>query len=177
MFTKPVWSPYLAGMLAGLLAIFSVVVSVKMLGKPKYLGASTSFVRVAGMVEGQVNKSGVKDNAYYTKTKVKVDWQLMFLVGIFFGSLLSAAAGKTFNVEQVPPIWKERFGASAIKRAVFAFIGGLIAIMGVRMAGGCPSGHGLSGMMQLSLSGIIALFAFMISGFVTAAIVYKKRGK
>lgn len=174
MFSKPVWSPYFAGFLVGLLAILSVFVSTKMLGKPKYLGASTSFVRVCGFMERQIVPNLVAKNEYYQKVKVKVDWQMMFLVGIFFGSLLASAAGKTFKCESVPPMWKDKMGNSSLKRAVFAFIGGVIAILGVRMAGGCPSGHGLSGMMQLALSGMVAMVAFMAGGFITAAIVYKR---
>lgn len=177
MFTKPFWSPYLAGMLVGVLAILSVVVSTKVLGKPKYLGASTTFVRVCGFLEKQIAPGIVADNAYYQKTKIKVDWQMMFLVGIFFGALFSSAAGKTFQIDKVPPLWKERMGGSYIKRAVVAFFGGVIAIVGVRMAGGCPSGHGLSGAMQLAVSGFVAMMAFMVGGIVTAAIVYKRGRK
>lgn len=177
MFSKPIWSPYLAGILVGILAILSVVVSTKVLGKPKYLGASTTFVRVSGLLAKQVAPAKVSENEYYQKTKIKVDWQMMFLVGIFFGALFSSAAGKTFQYEKVPPLWKELMGGSYIKRAIFAFVGGVVAIIGVRMAGGCPSGHGLSGMMQLAVSGLVAMVAFMVGGFVTAAIVYKRGRK
>lgn len=176
MFSKPVWSPYFAGVLVGILAVLSVMASTKMLGKPKYLGASTSFVRACGFVEKQIPKL-VSDNEYYNKVKIKVDWQMMVLAGIFLGSLLSAAAGKTFKCESVPALWQEKKGGSKIKRGIYSFIGGIIAMIGVRMAGGCPSGHGLSGVMQLSLSGVIAMFAFMTGGFVTAAIFYRRRGR
>jgi hypothetical protein len=40
------------------------------------------------------------------------------------------------------------------------------------MAGGCPSGHGLSGLMQLSISGFIALVCFFVGGLITARLVY-----
>ena len=48
------WRPYLAGALVGILATASVAVSTQILEKPKYLGASTTFVRGAGMVEQSV---------------------------------------------------------------------------------------------------------------------------
>ena len=47
---KGVWSPYLAGALAGVLAVMSVLVSTKVLGNPKYIGTSTTFVRSAGLI-------------------------------------------------------------------------------------------------------------------------------
>ena len=37
-------------------------------------------------------------------------------------------------------------------------------MVGARMADGCPSGHGLSGMMQLSVSAFIALAMFFGPG-------------
>ena len=48
------WRPYIAGALVGVLAILSVVVSTQTLGKAKYLGASTTFVRSAGLIEQTV---------------------------------------------------------------------------------------------------------------------------
>ena len=43
------------------------------------------------------------------------------------------------------------FGSSAANRLTVAFVGGLLAMYGARMAGGCTSGNGLSGSMQLAL--------------------------
>jgi uncharacterized membrane protein YedE/YeeE len=61
------------------------------------------------------------------------------------------------------------------KRAAGAFVGGVIAMMGARMADGCPSGHGLSGMMQLSVSGFVALGLFFGVGVLVAHFVYGRR--
>jgi len=49
-------------------------------------------------------------------------------------------------------------------------------MMGARMADGCPSGHGLSGMMQLSVSSFIALAMFFGTGVIVARRLYKRRG-
>ena len=99
----------------------------------------------------------------------------MLVAGIFLGALISSVTDKSFKLESVPPTWKSRFGASIIKRAVWAFGGGIVAMIGVRMADGCPSGHGLSGMMQLSVSGYAALILFFVSGVITARFVYGRR--
>ena len=45
---------------------------------------------------------------------------------------------------------------------------------GARMAGGCPSGHGLSGLMQMSVSGFIAMAGFFGAGLVTARLMYSR---
>ena len=171
------WSPYVAGALAGILAIASVVVSTKVLGSPKYLGTSTTMVRVSGLVEQQVAPGHVETNEYFASTKVKVDWQMMLVVGIIVGSFIAAISSGQFKSETVPGIWSDRFGSKWQVRAIGAFIGGFIAILGARLAGGCPSGHGLSGMMQLAASGLLAMMGFMAGGFAAANLIYRRGGK
>lgn len=171
------WNPYLAGALVGILAVLSVVVTTLVIDKPKYLGASTTFVRASGLVEQAVSPKHVSENAYFQKTKIKIDWQMMFVVGIFGGALLASQLGRSAKMETVPPIWEKRFGASPVRRAVGAFIGGAILLFGARLAGGCPSGHGLSGNMQLAVSGLLALVFFMVGGILAAHLIYGKGGK
>lgn len=166
------WSPYFAGALVGVLATVTVLVTTAILDKPKFLGASTTFVRVAGLAEQVVATEHVAANAYFLKTKIKVDWQMMVVAGIFLGAFLSARLGKSNKYETVPPIWKERFGDSTMLRGIAAFAGGAILLFGARLAGGCPSGHGLSGNMQLAFSGLLALVFFILSGVLTARLLY-----
>ena len=169
------WSPYLAGALVGLLAVVSVWATTVMMGKTNYLGASTTFVRAAGLLERAVAPEQVSGNEYFTKTKVKVDWQFMLVGGIFLGALVSSVTDRSFKLESVPPVWAKRFGNSPVKRAVGAVLGGIVAMVGARMADGCPSGHGLSGMMQFSVSSLAALCLFFGVGIAVAAMVYRGR--
>jgi uncharacterized membrane protein YedE/YeeE len=168
------WRPYIAGALAGVLAVLSVAVSTQVLGKPKYLGASTTFVRAAGLVERATAPQHVEANDYYQSKKVKVDWQMLFVVGIFAGALVASLVDRSFKAEGVPPIWSDRFGRKVGVRAVGAFLGGLVAMFGARLAGGCPSGHGMSGLMQLSISGYLAMIGFFGAGVLVAHFVYRK---
>jgi hypothetical protein len=156
-----------------MLATGSVLVSTKILGQPKYLGASTTFVRAAGLIEKCVDKEHVDNNAYFQSKNVKIDWQFMLVVGILIGAFAASMIDKTFKVESVPPIWSDRFGDKLAVRAIGAFLGGLLAMFGARLAGGCPSGHGLSGLMQLSVSGFIAMAGFFGAGIWVAHLVYK----
>ena len=70
-------------------------------------------------------------------------------------------------------MWEKRFGPGITRRGLAAFIGGAVAIFGARFAGGCPSGHGLSGSLQLSVSGLIALICFFIGGIFMVRILYR----
>ena len=169
------WNPYLAGALTGVLLILSVAVS------GKYFGASTTFARGAAAIEEAV---GVDTGryAYFTTQQGKYgasrlpDWQLLFVVGIALGGLTASVASGTFKIQSVPQMWAARFGERPLKRNLAAFAGGLILIVGARLAGGCPSGHGLSGMSQLALSGFVALAFFFLGGWLTANLLYAKRG-
>jgi len=166
------WSPYLAGALVGLLAALSAAATTKVMGKTNFLGASTTFVRAAGLIEKAVVPSHVEKNEYMAKEKVRVDWQFMLVLGILLGASLASRLDGSFSWEAVPPIWKERFGPSPVVRALGAFVGGLVAMFGARLADGCPSGHGLSGLMQMSVSGFVALALFFSVGVLTAHWLY-----
>ena len=167
------WRPYLTGALVGLLATLSVLVSTQTLGKPKYLGASTTFVRAAGLIEKNISAEHVAKNSYYQAKKVRVDWQFMFVIGILLGAFGASMGDRSFKMEGVPPIWKEKFGNKPATRATGAFLGGIVAMFGARLAGGCPSGHGLSGLMQLSISGFLAMAGFFGVGILVAHLVYR----
>jgi len=169
------WNPYIAGALLGFLAIVSAYATTVWMGKTNFLGASTTFMRAAGFIERLFSTTHVGANEYFSKEKVTIDWQFMLIIGLFIGAFISSMTDKSFKLESVPPIWKERFGPSVWKRAVGAFLGGIVAMFGARMADGCPSGHGLSGSMQLSVSSLVAVALFLGIGMIVARIVYRRR--
>ena len=163
------WSPYLAGALSGLVLVLSVWVS------GKFFGTSTTFVRTTGMLEKIFSAERVAQMDYFIKEAPVIDWQWMFVLGIFIGSLIAAKTSGTFSWQAVPDMWRQRFGSRVSKRAVVAFIGGVIGMFGARLADGCPSGHGLSGSVQLAMSGFVSLICFFIGGALVARIIYERR--
>ncbi len=124
------WSPYVAGALSGLVSLFAVLTA------DKFLGASTTFVKTAGMIEQTVAPERVSAMAYFIKEVPKIDWQWMFVIGIFIGALIAALASRSFKWKAVPDMWAERFGLSVPKRAAAAFLGGAVAMFGARLADG-----------------------------------------
>jgi hypothetical protein len=124
------WSPYVAGALSGVVLILSVWIT------GKFFGASTTFVRSAGMVERLFSAERVAKMEYFIKELPQVDWQWMFVIGIFLGSLISAVTSRSFRLQAVPDMWKRRFGPSRAKRAAVAFIGAVVAMFGARLADG-----------------------------------------
>jgi hypothetical protein len=124
------WNPYLAGALTGLLLIFSVWFT------GKYVGASTTFVRSAGYIEQIFDAERVTQMDYFKKNMPKIDWQFLFVLGIFVGALASSTTSKSFRLQAVPTRWENRFGPAISKRAVAAFLGGAVAMFGARLADG-----------------------------------------
>lgn len=123
------WNPYLAGALTGLL----MIASIWFVGK--YFGASTSFVRSAGLIESVFTPERVQQLDYFAG-KVSIDWQWMFVAGIFLGSLLSSLVSGSFKIQPIADSWRERFGPSLARRGVTGFIGGILVMYGARLAGG-----------------------------------------
>ena len=75
-----------------------------------------------------------------------------------------------------PKVWIDNYGSSPGKHYMAAFAGGFLALFGARLAGGCTSGHMMSGMMQTSLSGyLFAMGAFAAA--VPMAIFMYRGGK
>lgn len=124
------WSPYVAGALTGLLLVFSVWFT------GKYVGASTTFVRAAGYVERVFDPERVAALEYFKKELPKIDWQFLFVIGIFIGSLVASTTSKSFRLQAVPTMWESRFGPGKVKRGIVAFVGGAIAMYGARLADG-----------------------------------------
>jgi uncharacterized membrane protein YedE/YeeE len=166
------WNPYLAGALTGVLLILSVLVD------GKYFGASTTFARTAAKVEAVAGIDTHRIEYFTTKggkygPESIPDWQVLFVIGIALGGLGASLASGTFKIQRVPPMWAARFGERPLWRNLAAFAGGVILLFGARLAGGCPSGHGLSGLSQLAVSGLVALAFFFAGGWVTTKILYR----
>jgi uncharacterized protein len=124
------WSPYLAGALSGVVSILSVWIA------GQFFGASTSFVRAAGMIERVFTPERMAQLEYFTRVAPRVDWQWMFVTGILLGSFIAAWTSGTFKKQWVPDMWNSRFGYTPVKRGIMAFFGGVIAMFGARMADG-----------------------------------------
>ena len=138
------------------------------------LGVSTAFVRLFGFLAGIVSTGYVTDSMYlshYIAYRAVFEWQFAFVVGIFIGALISAKL-TGITLSSIPYIWGERFGYNFKKRAAHAFVGGFLILFGARLAGGCTTGHGLSGALQLAVSSWMFLAFLFASGIIAAKIIY-----
>ena len=161
------WSPYVVGIGIGLLSCVSFLLS------DKPIGCSTAFSRTSGMIERLFRGGKVVEKAYYQKFAPSIDWEWMLVIGIFIGGFLSAQLSGQFQAEWVPAKWASTFGNSFFSRWFVALIGGIVMGVGARWAGGCTSGHGISGTLQLAVSSWLAVLCFFAGGVATALILFR----
>ena len=57
---------------------------------------------------------------------------------------------------------------------MIAFVAGFLMLFGARIADGCTSGHGLSGMAQLSVGSTVAVAAMFAGGIVAASLLLRR---
>ena len=160
------WSPYLVGAGIGVLSWFTWLVS----NEP--IGCSTSFSRIAGMIDRLFRGKKVEQKIYYQEVKPEVDWQMMLVIGIVIGALISSLLAGDFRWQWIPSVWSLNFGDDIVIRLIVALIGGILLGFGARWADGCTSGHGISGTMQLAVSSWISAICFFIGGILVAQLFF-----
>ena len=159
----------------------------------KPIGVSTQFVILDGIIGKIFNpelaqadpaaKSGyASSNAYlnksggkYAKSVAKpLNYGFVFVICMAFGGLLSART-KGPTAQAIPEAWRSRFGERKTTRWLAVFAGGALVLFGARLAGGCTSGHMMSGMMQTSVSGYLFAMGAFIAAIPVTLIVYGRK--
>lgn len=166
VFTMVLWSPYVVGILIGVLNLVALLLS------DKVLGASSSYAKASGMVRSIFDKEYIKKNEFYLQNSINIDWGFMLVVGIVIGAFISAGLSKDFSLVWVPPMWANEISNSFFVRFIIAMFGGIVLGIGSRWAGGCTSGHGISGTSQLSILSWVASIFFFIGGIAAAFLIY-----
>ena len=167
--TDKTWSPYIAGTIIGLLQIPTFLLM------DTALGASSSYVTVAAHIAAlfDSNVASVKYLASHMYG-AKNWWQVAVVGGIALGAFLSMRLSGVRR-QAISPVWTRAMGTTSLAaRAPVAFIAGFIMLFGARIAGGCTSGHGISGMAQLSVGSTVAVAAMFAGGILTATLLLKR---
>lgn len=150
--TKRNWSPYISGAIIGILQIPLV------LFLDKTLGVSSAL----SVVAYHVHTFFLKD-IFSASTFNAHMWQIGLALGIFLGAYMSAKFSK-IQRQPISSIWRNEFGFKSKRlRYVMSFSGGMLLIIGARLANGCTSGNGISGTSQLDVSSWIVLASMFLS--------------
>ncbi|MGW8315010.1 MAG: YeeE/YedE thiosulfate transporter family protein, partial [Bacteroidales bacterium] len=120
--------------------------------------------------------TGLTQNDYFSAIQSPGHWELIFLAGALAAGLIGSLLRKEFRIVLLHENWLKFKGSSPLKRIIWAFFGGFILIFGARMAGGCTSGHILSGGMQMAFSSLI-FAVFVFAGLLATGQVFYLSGR
>ncbi|MBE7686757.1 YeeE/YedE family protein [Tenacibaculum finnmarkense genomovar finnmarkense] len=126
-----------------------------------------------------------KISDYFKKDWKQRDWALTFLVGLIIGGFIAInylSATKTIQlnpktVQELANLGFANAGNSFVPPEIFSIenmltfkgfslllIAGILIGFGTRYAGGCTSGHAITGLSSLQLPSLIAVIGFFIGG-------------
>lgn len=158
---------------AGILMALLLLLTISSFGAGRPLGASTYVPYFAGIIFDL-------DPEHYTYLKSinnPAAWEGVMLMGALFGGFITSVfITKTFRFSLVPSGWKKYKNNSVLSRLSWSFVAGFVMIIGARLAGGCTSGHFLSGMSQLAISAMVFGGVVMVTLLITGRYFYNTKG-
>lgn len=160
------WSPYLVGAGIGVLSWLTFYFA------DKPIGASSAYATMAGFIGRLAARKHTESLKYYQSHPPTLGYGMVFFICIILGGLIAAWTGGEIRNEWLHPMWVERFGGSIVLRGVIGFIGGVLMALGARLAGGCTSGHGISGTLQLSAGSWLSVIFMFIGGIAAAMLLF-----
>ena len=175
--SQEMWSPYLAGILLGIVGLLAVLLANAL------LGASGAFESIVGCIGKAVNLSAFS-NIYWGVTggralpimRPEITWSVILLVGTIFGGTIGALTSRTFKFRWNDDAqWKRIFGPQVWKRFVIGFFGAALLEYAAGIAGGCTSGLAISGGMTFTPAAFLFIGGMFVSGIITLLIVYGRR--
>lgn len=139
------------------------------------LGVSTAYPQFIGFVLDRIFPGFAEHQLYLREIGAKIGWEVMLVFGLFLGALLShgLARLRKFEGETAGSVCVLGFEGSRWRRHLRAFLGGFLFIFGARLAGGCTSGHMLSGTTQMALASLIFGASAFSSGVIMAKLFFR----
>lgn len=177
-FIKQPWPWYFSG---GMI----VLIMLALLFFGKSFGFSSNL-RTMCSIAG----AGKKVKFFDFKWKDQV-WNLMFLIGSVIGGFvatnyltepapLNLSAATISDLDQLGVKFDGGLNPSAlfsfealkdVKVLAILLVGGLLVGFGSRYAGGCTSGHAISGLSNLQIPSLIAVIGFFIGGLIMTYLI------
>ena len=162
-----VWSPYVVGAAIGVLSWLTFYFA------NKTIGASSFYATLAGFLGKLVAPRHTPSLKYYKSNPPRANWGFIFVTCTIIGAFIAAWTGGEIRNEWLHPMWVDRFGEDSILlRAIVGFLGGVFMAFGARLAGGCTSGHGISGTLQLNAGSWLTVAGMFLGGIGTAMLLY-----
>ena len=141
------WPWWLSGVLIGLTVPLLYVLA------GKGFGISTSLQQMGAMCSPHSKFDYLRN---YDRHAGR--WTLVFVIGIAIGGFVATRFLSDEPVEFLPTGYVGWIGASKL------LVGGFLIGFGTRYAGGCTSGHSITGISNLNWPSLIATIFFFVGG-------------
>jgi len=154
------WRSYGAGVLVGLMQIPAIYLIRTCVGN------SSAFMTLPALPLRAIGLGN--DTLVQFSSFSKNYWQLSFNVGIALGSALChyfLPLDTQDSSSEDDPIVRQPW-----KQVLSKFAGGFLFLLGSRLADGCTSGHGISGLATLSVTSLITVISMFASGNICQAL-------
>jgi uncharacterized membrane protein YedE/YeeE len=153
-------SPYLAGICLGVLQVLAIIFAGKM------LGLSSSYAAIGAHISNLF--ISLDSYEWISKYLGPVgSWQLFLAIGIVLGSYVASKKERYLESESYWP----SLGYSTARTFVNSFVGGCFLVFGARLAGGCTSGHGISGLSIFSVSSLVTISSMFITATISTFLI------
>ncbi len=171
------WPWYVGGALVAFIMLLLIVLG-------KTFGFSSNFRTICAAL-------GAGKSVSFFKYDWKAQkWNLLFLAGTVIGGYIGAYWLSDVQVPDVssatiqdlrnlgfrsvgttyaPP---EIFDSLSVRNVLILLVGGLLVGFGTRYAGGCTSGHAITGLSSLQLPSLIAVIGFFIGGLLMVHVLF-----
>ena len=160
--------------MGGILMSGLLLLTFSIFGADRPIGASTYVPYFAGIIF-DLNP---ENYSYLKKIAEPASWEGIMLFGSLFGGFITSVfITKSFRFSLIPTGWKRYKNNSVASRLIWSFFAGFIMIIGARLAGGCTSGHFMSGMSQMAISAMIFGAVVMITLVITGRLFYNIKEK
>ncbi|XP_071948640.1 thiosulfate transporter TsuA-like [Antedon mediterranea] len=153
LFSEFAWPPYVSGVIIGCLQVPLIL----FIGNT--IGGSQSYCTIVSQLLFTERLRAISPYLSPYARGIGNWWQVFYVIGAILGGLFSALASD--SIASVPGVGY-----------AFSFVGGFCCIFGARLAAGCTSGHGLSGIGSLSLLSFAAVPS-MFAGGISAGFIMK----
>lgn len=177
--TQP-WAWYVAGPMITIVMVF-------LLWLGKSFGISANLRTICSMC------GAGKVNDFFDFNWKAQRWNLVFVLGIIIGGFIAhhfltpteQIIVKPAAIESLEKLGFTNIGESYLPKEIFGIqalstvkgwailiIGGFLVGFGTRYAGGCTSGHAISGLSNLQLPSLIAVIGFFIGGLIMTYLIF-----
>ena len=161
-----VWAGWVGGIAIG--GFF--LAQLWLTGKP--LGVSTGYGNLCALA----SRAPFFTQGPYAKP---VNWRLWFLVGLPLGGVVAVftSPNATWSATlSMGALYDGVLPAAAWAKGLVLLAGGFMIGLGARMAGGCNSGHSISGMSLLNPPSFAASACFFVGGIASVQILFRLMG-